>query len=97
VRCPVTVNLFISFTDSDTILIVGQWIVDGNMKEVKRVVHFFSPIKYLDVLNSNLKAETLHKHNNREKVQVFVCFIRFSSNVNGFNQVLYLRVLTFPL
>ena len=25
--CPVTVNLFISFTDSHTILIVGQWIV----------------------------------------------------------------------
>jgi hypothetical protein len=64
-----------------------QYLLHGNTKGVKKVQHMFSLCNCLDVLNSNLKAETLHKHNNREKVQVFVCFIRFSSNVNGFNQV----------
>jgi hypothetical protein len=118
--CPVTVNLFISFTDSDTILIVGQWIVcvtlirhflfklsmwTINTKNVsfslimplyvKRVVHFFSPIKWLDVLNSNLKAETFHKHYNREKVQVLVCLIRFSAMVNSLIFVLLSLISSF--
>jgi hypothetical protein len=57
------------------------------MKEAKRLEHFFPSIKCLDVLNSNLKAETFQQHYNREKVQVLVCLIRFSSRVNCLYQV----------